>query len=172
MTQGRVIIITVSAIFSGWHKRFTVQAFMRGIHGLSGNCRGPVMLKTFTCYGVIREVAWWRHQMETFSALLAICSGNSPVNDEFPTQRPVTRSFGIFFNLRLNKQLSKQWRGWWFETSSCPSWRHCNKFRLVHSGGWCINATVNWVLFGAKPLPELMLKYCQLDPLEQTSFKL
>ena len=27
---------------------------------------------------------WWRHQMETFSALLAICAGNSPVPDEFP----------------------------------------------------------------------------------------
>ena len=34
---------------------------------------------------------WWRHQMETFSALLAICAGNSPVPGEFPTQRPVTR---------------------------------------------------------------------------------
>ena len=39
---------------------------------------------------------WWRHQMETFSALLAICAGNSPVPGEFPTQRPVTRSFDIF----------------------------------------------------------------------------
>ena len=50
--------------------------------------------------------AWWRHQTETFSALMAICVGNSPVNGEFPTQRPVTWSFDIFFHLRLNKQLS------------------------------------------------------------------
>ena len=35
---------------------------------------------------------------------------------EFPTQRPVTRSFDVFFHLRLNKRLSKQPRGWWFET--------------------------------------------------------
>ena len=28
---------------------------------------------------------WWRHQMETFSALLAICAGNSLVTSEFPT---------------------------------------------------------------------------------------
>ena len=40
--------------------------------------------------------------METFSALLAICAGNSPVPGEFPTQRPVTRSFDVFFDLRLN----------------------------------------------------------------------
>ena len=44
--------------------------------------------------------------METFSALLAMC--NSPVSGEFPPQRPVTRSFDIFFDLRLNKRLSKQ----------------------------------------------------------------
>ena len=51
---------------------------------------------------------WWRHQTETFSALLAICAGNSPVPGEFPTQRPVTRSFDVYFDLRLNKRLSKQ----------------------------------------------------------------
>ena len=53
--------------------------------------------------------------METFSALLAICAGNSPVPDEFPTQRPVMRSFDVFLDLRLNKRLSKQSWGWWFE---------------------------------------------------------
>ena len=36
------------------------------------------------------------------------------------------RSFGVFFYLRLNKRLSKQSWGWWFETQSCPLWRHCN----------------------------------------------
>ena len=64
--------------------------------------------------------------METFSALLTICAGNSPVPGEFPTQRPVTRSFDIFFGLRLNKWLSKQPWGWWFETLSRPLWRHSN----------------------------------------------
>ena len=56
--------------------------------------------------------------MEKISALLAICAGNSPIPGEFPAHRPVTRSFGIFFDLRLNKQLSKQSRVWWFETLS------------------------------------------------------
>ena len=40
---------------------------------------------------------WWRHPMKTFSALLALCAGNSPVPGEFPAQRPVTRSFDVFF---------------------------------------------------------------------------
>ena len=46
--------------------------------------------------------------METFSALLAICEGNSPLPGEFPSQSPVTHSFGVFFDLRLNKRLRKQ----------------------------------------------------------------
>ena len=50
------------------------------------------------------------------------------VTGEFPTQRPVTRNFDVFFDLRLNKQLSKQSRGWWFETPSRPLWRHCNAY--------------------------------------------
>ena len=45
---------------------------------------------------------------------------------EFPPQRPVTRSFDVFFDLRLNQQLSKQWRRREFETPSRPLWRHWN----------------------------------------------
>ena len=48
--------------------------------------------------------------METFSALLAICAGNSPVTGEYHAQMPVTRSFDVFFDLRLNKRLSKRAR--------------------------------------------------------------
>ena len=84
----------------------------------------------FLCYGCIVAIAHtlWRHQMETFSALLAFCAGNSPVTGEFPAQRPVTRSFDVFFDLCLNKRFSKQWWSWWFETPSRPLWRHCNDF--------------------------------------------
>ena len=49
---------------------------------------------------------------------------------EFPTQRPVTRSFDVYFDLRPNKRLSKQSLGWWFETLSPPLWRHRNDIRL------------------------------------------
>ena len=60
-------------------------------------------------YGRVAQdaVPWWRHQMETFSALLALSVGNSPVPGEFPSQRPVTRSFDAFFDLRLHKRLGK-----------------------------------------------------------------
>ena len=54
--------------------------------------------------------------------------GNSPVPGEFLAQRPVRRSFDVFFDLHMNKRLSKQSWGWWFETPSCPLWRHCNVY--------------------------------------------
>ena len=77
-------------------------------------------------------VTWWRHQMETFSRLLALFPGNSLVTGEFPAQRPMTRSFDVFFDLRLNKRLSKQsWR-WWFETPLRPLWRHCYDSSVNH----------------------------------------
>ena len=62
--------------------------------------------------------------METFSALLALYAGKSPVTGEFPAQRPVTLSFGVFFDLRLNKRLSAPSRRWWIETPSRSLWRH------------------------------------------------
>ena len=68
--------------------------------------------------------------METFSALLAFCAANSPVIGEFPLHRPVTRSFGVFFDLRQNKQLSKQSRRRWL--SGEPDYFGRNK---ISSGG-------------------------------------
>ena len=88
--------------------------------------------------------SWWRHQMEIFSALLAICAGNSPVTGEFPTQRPVTRSFDVYFDLRPNERLSKQSWGWWFETLSRSLWRHRNdelsqlQCVSIHIPGWLL----------------------------------
>ena len=63
---------------------------------------------------------------------------------EFPTQRPVTRTFDGFFDLRLNKRLSKQPLGWWFETPSWSLWCHCNVM-----SSWCRScASVNWGSIG------------------------
>ena len=78
---------------------------------------------------------WWRHEIETFSALLALSAGNSAVIGEFPAQRPVTRSFDVFFDLRLNKRLSKHSWGSWFETPSRSSWHHCNASKFWQMDG-------------------------------------
>ena len=98
-------------------------AIVRIIHRSSvGSCRSTSNVE------LRRHVrkSWWRHQMKTFSALLAFCAGNSPVPGELPAQRPVTRSFDVSFDLRLNKRLSKQSWGWWSETPSRSLWRHRN----------------------------------------------
>ena len=70
--------------------------------------------------------------------VIGLCTGNSPgpvnsphkclvtVTGELPSQRPVRWSFDVFFDLRLNKQLSKQSWGRWFETPPRSLWRHCN----------------------------------------------
>ena len=76
--------------------------------GFSGHRgRQIVVLLTYcvVCYFLFK-IIWWRHQMEAFSALLALCAGNSPVTGEFPSQRPATRSFDFFFDLRLNMTMN------------------------------------------------------------------
>ena len=77
--------------------------------------------------GVMSEAicswSWWHHQLETFSALPALCAGNSPVIGEFPSHRPVRRSFDVIFDLRL--------KSGWFETPSRSLWRNCNTLRVL-----------------------------------------
>ena len=54
---------------------------------------GTIRQVIVVCACVYSRLSWWRHQMETFSALLVLCSGNSPVIGEFPEHRAVTRGF-------------------------------------------------------------------------------
>ena len=87
---------------------------------LQGNLFGTQMS---TCTGT---GPWWRHQIDTFSMLLALCEGNPSVTEGFPSQRSVTRSFDVFFDVRLNKRLKKKSRYRRFETPWRSLWRHCN----------------------------------------------
>ena len=73
----------------------------------------------------LRQPPWWRHQMETFSALLALYAENSPVPVN-STHKGQWRGPLMFFYLRPNKRLIKQPWGWWFETPSWSLWHQCN----------------------------------------------
>ena len=78
--------------------------------------RGQVIIQDNYSLVLARDrwiYTWWRHQMEIFSTLLAFGVGNSQGTGEFPAQRPVTRSFDVSFDLRLNTRLCKQSWGWW-----------------------------------------------------------
>ena len=113
----------------------SMQRYFRSMLVSEDNTRILLHLKLYVkslfLYCFMKEVLhhpWWRHQMETSSASLAICAGNWGIHrsGEFPTQRPVTRSFDVFFDLPLNKRLNRQWWGWWFEMLSHTLWRHHN----------------------------------------------
>ena len=91
-----------------------------------------------------KSKAWWHQQIETFSVLLVLCEGNPPVTHGFHSQRPVTQSFDAFFDLCVNKRLSKQSWCQWFEMPSCSLWHHGKeKFESIKDG--------TKPLLGAKP---------------------
>ena len=96
----------------GWHRRLLWQPPMppvttkvvsgRVLVSVYNKIRASVIMSPWGLSGKKtkkQKYTRWRHQMEKFSALLALCVGNSPVTGEFPAQRPVTRSFDAFFDL-------------------------------------------------------------------------
>ena len=92
--------------------------------------------------------AWLSTDHDVFASPTALAAYNDDVIKwkHFPryrpfhrSQRPVTRSFDFFFDLRLNKRLSKQWWGWWFETLPRPLWRHSKVFIYLYA--CCLNAS-------------------------------
>ena len=95
-------------IFGNKTYRFLPQISLKFVHIGLGNplFSGGLPHK----WRALRIVAWWRHQMGTSSAILVRYAGNSPVTGEFPSQRPVKRSFDVLFDLRLNKRWSTRWR--------------------------------------------------------------
>ena len=78
------------------------------------------------------DVIKWKHFPRYWPFVRGI--HRTPVNS--PHKGPVTRSLDVFFDLLLNKRLSKQSWGWWFETPSCPLWRHCNGNYVSDQSAW------------------------------------
>ena len=109
------------------------------------------------CHGSFSEVklsgsrlliiwSWWRHQKETFSALLTLCVGNSPVTGEFPAPPYKGQWRGaLMLSLicALNERFSKQVWGWWFETPSRPLWRR--RKAII----WTNADTIQWRIYAA-----------------------
>ena len=107
---------------------------------------------------------------------------------EFTPHKGHWRRALMVFYLILNKRLSKQRWGWWFETPSRPLWRHCNEcslscwlLGLINYFAWVVPNEKFYVISackgntfqsqyefnslrpsdaGAKPLPQPMLGYC------------
>ena len=114
---------------SPWHRLVSERITNEG-HRIEG----------YTC--IVFKLWWWCHQMGTFSMLLAICEGNPLVTGGFPSQRPEMQSFDIFFDLCLNKRLTKQSRCWWLEMPSCSLWCYCNVCSCMFINKWILNQSV------------------------------
>ena len=106
--------------------------------------RHDIRMRSLLCNGTLVSRKW---VTTTVTVMMTSSNGNIfrvtgqlcgefTGTGEFPTQRPVTRSFDVYFDLRPNKRLNKQLRGWWFETPSLPLWRHRNvlghQYMLIH----------------------------------------
>ena len=98
-------------------------SFAKKIHNSSPAAFKIIMLTTS------RVIMMTSSNANIFRVTGYLC-GDSPVPGEFPAQWPVTRSIDVFFDLRLNKRLSKQSWGWWFEMLSRPLWRYCNVIQI------------------------------------------
>ena len=148
---------TTMRVYGPWIKTYCVLCSKRVV--AMSMCYNPALVRDKLLWtpASVKRVYWVKTQcgvnltypvgtgdIETWRNMMTSANGNifrvtSPLcgeftgPGEFPTQRPVTRSFDVFFDLRPNKRLSKQWRGWWFETLSRPFWRHRNDYRCFRS---------------------------------------
>ena len=128
-----------------------------------------VRLRLFTCGGMMTS-----SNGNIFRVTDHLC-GKFTGPGEFPAQRPVTRSFDVFFDLRLNKRLSKQPWGWWFETPAWSLWRHrngsnnaqwisMNEMAARFSGGYAarfsVKVTGNWEFRFIAGIMTGLLKRC------------
>ena len=132
MKKYKIVTIFLSSCFRMWVQSLSIYCSISPSRCCIRN-DDDIRLILIRCWTQNRT--WWRHQMETFSVLLAFFAGDSPVTGEFPAQKPVTRSFDVFFYLCLNRQLSKHSYGCWFETPACLLWRHCNEHLKSYARG-------------------------------------
>ena len=95
--------------------------------------------------------------------LLRFAIHTHTVTGEFPAQRTVTRSFDVFFDLRLSQQLSKQSICWCFETPSRSLWRHCNGLSVFCYGLVPVDFSVALEITSIAPMRvKQFLKLCEM----------
>ena len=103
-----IVFVLFTEVIEAWWRIYAAVNLSSQVQTVA--CRllwRQTIIEPLLAWSQLRPITWWRHQMETFSALLALCAGNSAVTVNSP-QRPVTRNFDVFFDLRLNKRLNKQ----------------------------------------------------------------
>ena len=117
------------------------------------------------CSTLVSGTYIWCWKLRGWILIMTSSNGNifrvtDPLCGEFTglQQRPVTRSFDVFFDLRLDGRLSKHSWGWWLETPSCPLWsqsndylnilqRIMNKIKPLHNKSEILFIVSNWYLY-------------------------
>ena len=138
---------------------------------LGGYCNALMHESNGYRLAMFQPMANWPDDMMTssngnMSRVTIPFAENSPVTGEFPAQRPVTRSFDVLFDLRLNKRLNKQSRGWWFEMPSHLLRRHCNEllnFQWLSISLTHISVAKPWWVKCLQHLVETWDECCQHD---------
>ena len=133
---------SVDLIFSSWHCGFRRVFLNKLPASLTALLNTAVSYCQVWGQAVHDDVIKWKRFPRYWPFVWGI--HRSPVNS--PHKRPVTRSFDVFFDLCLNKRLSRQLWGWWFETTSCSLWRHCNVHTMM-----CLCHTCKSVTFWSLP---------------------
>ena len=87
------------------------------------------------------DVIKWKHFPRYWPFLRGI--HRSPVNSPHKGQWGGALTFS-FFDLHLNKRLTKQSWSWWFETPPCPLWRHCNAVISTTVCSTCVRSRRSW----------------------------
>ena len=121
----------VSSITSSWHgSMISTPRWIRRVSPFSFTTIGLTMeflcsfLESMHVWVLYDDVSKWKHFPRYWPFMWGI--HRSPVNSPHKGQWRGALTF--FLDLRLNKRLSKQSCGWWFETPSRTLWRHCNAF--------------------------------------------
>ena len=110
--------------------------------------------------------SWWRHQMETFSALLAICAGNSSVSGGFPTHKGQWRGALMF-------SLICAWINGWVNAGEAGNLRrhhtHYDVIVMIWRHYWPVmNPVVSRILSKRASIAELLWFIC-CYPLEKAA---
>ena len=135
--------------------------------GLQTNHLSNGFLKHHAHPGLIKQGFLFQNMMTSsneniFRVTGPLC-GEFTGPGEFPTQRPVTRSFDVFLDLRLNKRLNKQSWCWWFETLSRPFWRHRND-NTTKATQYRKTSSISRTKFPNLNVPCILLQLSSLNP--------
>ena len=106
---------TYRLLLAAYNNEDVYSVSVKNIHAVDGECLDDGKLYIYiyiyiyiAWYALVDVLTMMTSSNGNISALLTLCEGNPPVTGGFPSQRQVTWSFGVFFDLRLNKRMSKE----------------------------------------------------------------